>query len=207
MTKTIFVTATGTNVGKTYTTLKLMELFASSGVRAVPFKPIETGVGDAPLDASALLEKYKELYGDDTLTIDDVCLYKFSLPAAPYVAASGLDICISAISQQLDKLKSIADVVLIEGAGGLFVPIKTNYFMIDMAKEFADMVVLVSHTGLGCINDAILSDNALLASKIPYITVFNRRDGDDFDLVSKPFLKNYFDTVVEIKNLKTALKI
>lgn len=205
MTKTIFVTATGTNVGKTYTTLKLMELFAARGLRAVPFKPIETGVEDSPADASKLLQKYKELYNDNTLTIDDVCIYRFALPAAPYIAANGAKIEISFIEEKLQYLKSIADVVLVEGAGGLFVPIGHDYFMIDMAKEFADSAVLVSHTGLGCINDSILSDSALRKSEIPYILVFNRREGDDFDLISKPFFENYFGKVLEIKDLDSLL--
>jgi len=205
MTKTIFVTATGTNVGKTYTTLKLMELFAARGLRAVPFKPIETCVEDSPADASKLLQKYKELYNDNTLAIDDVCIYRFALPAAPYIAANGAKIEILFIEEKLQYLKSIADVVLVEGAGGLFVPIGHDYFMIDMAKEFADLAVLVSHTGLGCINDSILSDSALRKSEIPYIFVFNRREGDDFDLISKPFFENYFGKVLEIKDLDSLL--
>ena len=55
---TIFVTATGTGVGKTYTTLKIMEIFCGLGIKAAPLKPIETGVADTPQDATALLQKY-----------------------------------------------------------------------------------------------------------------------------------------------------
>ncbi len=205
MTKTIFVTATGTNVGKTYTVLKLMELFAAKGLRAVPFKPIETGAKDSPADALTLLQKYKELYNDSVLTTSDVCVYSFALPAAPYVAANGKKIEPSLIKERLGYLKSIADVVLIEGAGGLFVPIDLNYFMIDLAKELADLALLVSHTKLGCINDVVLSTKALQNAEIPYEVIFNRQGEDEFDLISRPFFEDYFGKTLEIKDLASIL--
>lgn len=207
MIKTLFVTATGTDIGKTYATLKIMQLLAAKGLRAVAFKPIETGVQNVPVDASKLLQKYKELYRDDALAIDDICPYRFALPAAPYVSADGLDIDVSLIGQKLEMLKAKADVVLMEGAGGLFVPIKANYFMIDLAKELSDFTILISHTGLGCINDAILSHKALQGMDIPHIVVFNRRDDDNFDVVSKPFLKDYFKAVIELDNLAEVLPL
>ncbi len=201
MTKTIFATATGTNVGKTYTSVKLMELFAARGLRAAPFKPIETGVEDIPLDATKLLQTYKELYKNDNLQIDDVCPYKFSLPAAPYMAANGAKIDVSLIKEKLERLKSVADIVIMEGAGGLFVPISRDYFMIDLAGECADHTVLVSHSGLGCINDAILSHTAMNERNIRHTLVFNRRENDGFELISKPFLKEYLGDVVELDDL------
>ena len=205
MTKIIFVTATGTNVGKTYTCLKLMETIAINGMRAIPFKPIETGVDGEPSDAIALLGKYKELYNDDTLTIDDICLYKFPLPAAPYVADKKCVISISKIKEHAKALLQKADVVLIEGAGGLFVPIAENYFMIDLAGECADFTVLVSHTGLGCINDVLLSKKALESADIKHKVVFNRRQNDGFDIISKPFLTEHLGDVYELENLDKIL--
>jgi len=205
MTKTLFICATGTDVGKTYTTLKIMELFCANGVKAVPFKPIETGVDNVPLDASKLFDRYLSLYGDHTLCLDDICPYRFSLPAAPYVAKNNQNISIEIIKQALKKLKANADIVLLECAGGLFVPIEKNFFMIDLAKELADFTILVSHTGLGCINDALLSKKALDDNAIAHNIVFNRREGDSFDLISRPFLTNYLDAVYEIKDLKSAI--
>jgi len=205
MTKTIFVTATGTNVGKTYTTLKIMELYAKKGVRATPFKPIETGVISEPEDAFSLLQKYRELYDDERLSLDDVCPYRFKLPASPYVASGGANIDIESIGERLEMLKSGTDVVLMEGAGGLMVPIEKNFFMLDLAKRFADFALLVSHTGLGCINDALLSKKALDDACMPYRIVFNRRVGDGFDEISKPFLKESLGFVFELDELQTVL--
>lgn len=205
MTKIIFVTATGTNVGKTYTCLRLMEIIAANGIRVMPFKPIETGVDGEPSDATALLGKYKELYGDDGSIIDDFCMYKLPLPAAPYVADKKRAIEITKIKEHIKTLSQKADVVLIEGAGGLFVPIAENYFMIDLARESADFTVLVSHTGLGCINDALLSKKALDNFDIKHKLVFNRRQDDEFDIISKPFLTEYFGDVYELENLDKIL--
>ncbi len=205
MTKTIFISATGTNVGKTYTTLKLMELLCADGIRAVPFKPIETGVPDTPLDASALLSKYIELYKDTTLSVDDICPYRFALPAAPYIAKKNQNISLETIKKSLEKLKENADVVLIEGAGGLMTPIEQGFFMIDLAQELADFTILVSHTGLGCINDTLLSKKALEDKGMQHNIVFNRRENDDFDVVSKTFLIEHLGVAYETKDLRSAL--
>lgn len=201
MTKTIFVTATGTNVGKTYTCLRLMEVIAAKGIRVMPFKPIETGVDGVPSDANALLGKYKELYNDDTLTIDDICLYQLPLPAAPYIADKDRIISVAKIKEHIKNMSQKADVVIIEGAGGLFVPIAKDYFMIDLAKECADLTLLASHTGLGCINDALLSKKALEQMNIRHKVIFNRRENDMFEEISRTFFAEYLDGIVELEKL------
>lgn len=207
MTKSIFITATGTDVGKTYTTLKMMEHFCANGVKAVPFKPIETGVLDAPLDASKLLEKYRSLYGDDSLGVEDICPYRFALPAAPYIANGTQNIDIEVIKNTLKILEAKADVVLIEGAGGLMTPINKDFFMIDLARELADFTILVSHTGLGCINDALLSKKALNGLGIAHELIFNRRQNDSFDVVSRDFFEDFFGAIYELDDLDVVLKI
>jgi dethiobiotin synthetase len=206
MTKSIFITATGTDVGKTYTTLKIMEHFCANGVKAVPFKPIETGVLGTPLDASKLLEKYHSLYGDDSLGIEDICPYRFALPAAPYVAKGAQNIDIEVIKNAAKALGAKADIVLIEGAGGLMTPIDKDFFMIDLAQELADFTLLVSHTGLGCINDALLSKKVLDDLGIAHELVFNRRQNDSFDAVSRKFFEEYFGVMYELDDLDVVLK-
>jgi len=84
----IFVTATNTDIGKTHTTLLLMEEAAKRGLRPLAFKPVETGVtgGVAP-DGSRLLEASKRLNPDAaSLRLEDIVPYRFELPAAPIVA-------------------------------------------------------------------------------------------------------------------------
>lgn len=201
MIKTIFVCATGTNVGKTHTTLKIMELLCAKGVKAVPFKPVETGVVDIPQDASKLLQKYRSLYGAENLTLDDICPYKFALPAAPYVARGAQEIDIEVIKNAAKALSSRADIVLIEAAGGVMTPIKKDFFMIDLAAHLADFALLVSHTGLGCINDALLSKKLLDEREIAYELVFNRRIDDNFEVISRPFFEQYLGVIYELDDL------
>ena len=84
----IFVTATNTNIGKTYTAIALMKEIVKFGLRPAAFKPIETGVLDGkPADGTILLKTMQELNPSTSkLTIDDVVPIQFELPAAPYVA-------------------------------------------------------------------------------------------------------------------------
>ena len=84
---TLFITATGTNVGKTHTTLKLIEHLAAQGHRVGVYKPIETGVTQTAPDASLLLEacqKVNEAFRD--FSVEDITAYTFPLPAAPFCA-------------------------------------------------------------------------------------------------------------------------
>lgn len=75
----LFITATGTHVGKTHTTLKLIEAFAKKGIKAGVYKPIETGVEEEPLDAKALLEACQKVNpGFAGLTPIDITAYTFS---------------------------------------------------------------------------------------------------------------------------------
>ncbi|MGC9351798.1 MAG: ATP-dependent dethiobiotin synthetase BioD, partial [Sulfurovum sp.] len=81
----LFISATGTNVGKTHTTIKLIETLAKKGIKVGAFKPIETGVEDEPLDAKALLNACQKVNPDFAdLTPKDVTAYTFGLPAAPF---------------------------------------------------------------------------------------------------------------------------
>ena len=203
--KTFFVTATGTGVGKTYTTLRLMDIFCDMGIKAAPFKPIEAGVVGAPQDATALLQKYLALYGE-SLALDEVCPYRFALAAAPFVAKGLQNIDLGRMDDGLEKLRAKADIVIIEGAGGLFTPIEKDFFMIDLAKKRADFTILVSHTGLGCINDALLSTLALKNRKITHTLLFNRMENDDFESVSKPFFTKNLQEVLELKDLRKVLE-
>jgi len=91
-------------------------------------------------------------------------------------------------------------VLIIEGAGGLYVPIDEKYMMIDMITHFKASALLVSHCSLGCINDTLLSQKALEDREIAYLTTFNCKEEDkNFAVVSEPYFKD-----IEQKVLKTS---
>ncbi|SHO81542.1 Dethiobiotin synthetase [hydrothermal vent metagenome] len=198
--KPIFITATNTNVGKTYTSIKLIEELSNMGFKVGVFKPIETGVDNIPQDASLLLDKVK-LYNNNfkNLTPFDITAYTFKIPSAPFCA--NRDINISKIIDKYKELDKLCDILIVEGAGGLLVPIKENYFMIDLAKELNSNILLVTSSKLGTINDTLLSMEALNSRKMKFIWGINLyQDLNSFDLVSKPFFKSNFNNYLTIQD-------
>ncbi|BCD59715.1 MULTISPECIES: dethiobiotin synthase [unclassified Nitratiruptor] len=193
----IFVTATNTGVGKTYTTLQLMEISHKMGLKPGAIKPIETGVHGIPEDGSKLLQKCQELNPNlKDVAIDDIVPYQFSLPAAPYVAKKDRTIDLEYIRKKINMMYEASDILFIEGAGGLMVPIEKDFFMIDLIKFLDTPALLVTPSKLGCINDTLLSLNLLNNSKIAHQWYINlHEDKDDFFEITYPFYKAYFDEV------------
>lgn len=192
--KPIFITATGTNVGKTFTTLRLIDELGKLGVKAGVFKPIETGVTNEPLDATSLLEKCKK-YNDNfsSLTPRDITAYTFKLPAAPFCADKNKIIDVNHILAKYKELASLCDILLIEGAGGLMTPLSGDLKMIDLISIFNAKALLVSSSHLGCINDTLLSIEALKARKLDFDWCVNLyEEFDSFTKVTKP----YYDAIL-----------
>jgi dethiobiotin synthetase len=193
---TIFITATNTDVGKSYACEKFLKYYAKQGLKVGYFKPIETGVAPVPPDGNKLLNLVKELNKDFDVTIDDVVPYQFKLPAAPYVAKETTKIDLDFIIEKRDYLLKFCDILVIEGAGGLMVPIEKDFFIIDLIKYLETKAILITPSKLGCINDTLLSMQALKNKNIDfdwYINLF--LDKDSFEKVSLPFYKDVFDEV------------
>ncbi len=198
--KPLFITATNTNVGKTYTTLKLIDYFSKLGYKTGVFKPIETGVKDQPEDASLLLKTCTKYNNDFSIfSTDDICPIQFSLPAAPYVSANLKDIDLRAIFTTVKRLQQYCDILLIEGAGGLLVPIQKNYFMLDLFKALDASLLLVAHDKLGSINDTLLNLSVLKHHHIDPTWCINVRDPEQFAHVTLPFYKAYFENIYTLQ--------
>jgi dethiobiotin synthetase len=195
--KIYFITATNTDVGKSYACEVLLKKFAKKNKKVGYFKPIETGVTTTPLDGEKLLKVAQSLNQNFNFTLNEIVPYQFSLPAAPFVAKGKEQIDIHRIINQAKKLLNQCDVLIVEGAGGLMVPINKNYFMIDLIKkfqkEFDSKTILIAPSNLGSINDTLLSINALKHSKINYKWYVNLyKDKENFDTITLPFYKKYF---------------
>ena len=191
--QSLFITATGTNVGKTHTTLKLIEALASKGHSIGVFKPIETGVTDMAPDATILLEACQKVNKNfKGLTIQDITSYTFELPAAPFCADIDNILNLKQIIEKHEELSKLCDILLIEGAGGLMVPITKEYMMINLIKELNTKTLLVTPSRLGCINDTLLSILALRTFDIDFEWCVNLyEDRENFNQVTKP----YYDAV------------
>ncbi|MDQ7047846.1 MAG: dethiobiotin synthase [Sulfurovum sp.] len=192
--QSLFITATGTNVGKTYTTVKLIKALASQGLAVGVYKPIETGVTHTAPDATILLETCKKVNSRfKDLKSQDIIAYTFPLPAAPFCADIEHTIDIQKIIDKHAELSKLCDILLVEGAGGLMVPITKEYMMINLIKELSAKTLLVTPSRLGCINDTILSILALKTFDIDFDWCVNvYEDKEDFKEVTQPYYDEVF---------------
>lgn len=200
--KSIFITATNTDVGKTYASEKFLRYFAKAGLKVGYFKPCETGVVDYPLDGTKMLNLVKKSNPSFDVNINDVVPYQFKLPAAPYVAKENTKIDLNYLKEKKDFLQNKCDILIIEGAGGLMVPIEKDIFIIDLIQIFDSFAFLITPSKLGCINDTLLSIEALKNRNINFEFFINLyQDIDSFEKVSKPFLNEYFGELNFLQDL------
>ena len=194
MAKRIFITATNTDIGKTYVTTALLKHYAALGHRVGVIKPIETGVVDTPIDGSSLHTLIRELNAEmRSITINDIVPIQFTLPAAPYCANDAKEIDLSAVENAIAKIEPLCDILIIEGAGGLYVPIDKEKMIIDLIGLYQAKALLVSHCRLGCINDTILSIKALQERHYDFIWTLNCHEDDhSFSTVSEPYFRDAY---------------
>ena len=193
--KTIFITATNTDIGKTYCAEQLLKKFAQLNYRVGYFKPFETGVENIAPDGNKLLKLTKKLNKDFTFDIDDIVPYQFKLPASIYVAnENSKDIDFQFLKSKIENFKQSCDILIIEGAGGLLVPIDKNYFLIDIIKLLnIDKTILVTPSKLGAINDTLLSMEALKYRDINFSWLINLYlDEESFNKITMPYYKDKF---------------
>ncbi len=200
MKEVFFVTATNTDVGKSYASKIFLEKFAKENKKVGYFKPIETGVDTLPQDGLKLLKIVQNLNPYFTVDLREVVPYQFKLPAAPFVAKGDTKIDIQYLLQKAKNLLNYCDVLIVEGAGGLMVPIEQNYFMIDLIQEFQKQLnaktILISPSNLGSINDTMLSQTLLKNYNINYEWYINLyKDKESFETVTLPFYKEYFNQI------------
>ena len=158
MAKGIFITGTDTGVGKTIVTAVLARLLRMRGVRAGVMKPVTSGCREVD----------GELVSDDALLLcqaaaipcgNDVVPYLLREPLAPAEAAKidGIRIEFARIRESFDRLAEAYDFVLVEGAGGLMVPLAGGFLMADLARELDLPLLVVARSTLGTINHTVLT--------------------------------------------------
>jgi len=188
----LFITANNTDMGKTYTTLKLIEEL-SKEFRIGVFKPIETGVKEYPLDGKKLLEAIKKVNPEfNDINLDDIVPIQFELPAAPAVCG---EVNFDKINKAYKKVKKRCDILLIEGAGGIAVPVNQNFIMKDFINYFHAKSLLVIGGKLGCINDLELNLNFFT----PDIWVVNVLE-ESFFVTTYPYLKQKYKNPLLLQN-------
>ena len=168
--KGIFVTATDTGVGKTLVSCGIILALRRTGQRVAGMKPVASGCeqtfdGLVSEDAS-LLAAASGLGAP----IDLVNPYRFLPAIAPHIAAAeaGETIDLQRIETALQALGRLADCVVVEGVGGLRVPLNEHEDVADLARRLGLPVVLVVGMRLGCLNHALLTAEAIERCELPF---------------------------------------
>lgn len=158
MSKGIFITGTDTGVGKTIVASTLALLLRMRGVNVGVMKPVTSGCRE---EEGALLS-------EDALLLcqaagvscnADIAPYLLREPVAPAEAAriDGVKIELASIKESYDRLASVHDFVIVEGAGGLMVPLAGGLLVADLARELDLKILVVARPGLGTINHTVLT--------------------------------------------------
>lgn len=164
--KSIFITGTDTEVGKTVVSAALLSILRGRGINAIPMKPIQTGCKRrkdkwlAP-DLEFLLKAANLEISQEEKSL--MCPYTFELPCSPHLAAEHVEerISLEYIIRCFRELEEKGDMVIVEGAGGILVPINGNKMMLDLMVMLKLPVILVARPGLGTINHTLLSIHEL----------------------------------------------
>jgi dethiobiotin synthetase len=163
------VTGTDTGVGKTIATGVLAVCLRAQGLNAGVMKPIETGIGAGVLpDADWLLS-----VAPSAVPLELVAPYRLRAPAAPLIAAEaeGLLIDVQRIVSAYEALAAQHDCMLIEGIGGVMVPVTPDRLVIDLIHQLRLPVLIVARSGLGSINHTLLTVECLKHRDIPIVGI------------------------------------
>jgi len=166
----IFITGTDTGVGKTLVASALLRAFALSGLRAVGMKPVATGCHpNAPDRANEDVVALVAASNVDA-SIDLINPYCFEPAIAPHLAAkqAGTSISLTRIRECYLALGGLADRIVVEGAGGLLVPLGPHADWGDVVRILELPVVLVVGMRLGCLNHALLTAEAIRSRGLPF---------------------------------------
>ncbi|MCC8018328.1 MAG: dethiobiotin synthase [Rikenellaceae bacterium] len=199
MGKAFFVSGIDTDAGKSYATGVLAARLLAQGERVITQKFVQTGCG---LDTDAVSEDialHRIIMGTGLLPEDrdgTTCPQKFAYPASADLAArlEGRRVDIDVISDSTDKLLASYDTVLVEGAGGLMVPIDEHYTVIDYIADRGLPLILVTNPKLGSVNHTLLSLDACRARGITVDRlVYNHYPvtSDTITDDTRRYLKNY----------------
>lgn len=163
----IFVTGTDTDIGKTIITAALYRNGFESGRNIVYIKAIQTGTSDVAPDVQTCFDAVNDLPGDKKI----LSLECFKIPCSPHLAAKieGKRIAVEKIVEQIQGYQNQGYFVIVEGAGGIFVPLNDSETTLDLIQSLRLPVLLVFENRVGCINHVMLSVRELQRNDIPIL--------------------------------------
>ncbi|QWD90922.1 dethiobiotin synthase [Polynucleobacter sp. MWH-Braz-FAM2G] len=170
--KGFFVTGTDTEIGKTLVAGALILKLREREIKTLGFKPVVAGTYTNP-DGEIFNEDIETLRVASNLNSDDlnICPYVLQTPAAPHLAAiqQGLLLKRDVMAKAFQKIQDQADCVVVEGAGGLIIPLNDHEDLSSFAKEIDLPIILVVGMKLGCINHALLTYEAIKLRNLKFV--------------------------------------
>jgi len=165
----VFITGTDTDVGKTWVAAGLTAALRHRGVKAVYFKPVQSGCPEAggrliPTDAD-----FARTLAGLTEPLEVLTPITLELPLAPGVAAAqaGVEVDLGRIADGLEDLAGRYEFLVVEGAGGLYVPLAgTHFLVLDLIRWLNLPLAVVAQSGLGTINHTVLTVKAAQAAGV-----------------------------------------
>ncbi len=203
--KIYFISGIDTNIGKSYATGYIAKDLLSRGYNVITQKLIQTGCCGIAED----IILHREIMGCDLHKVDRELItspYVLSHPSSPHLSAKldGVEVDISKIDGCTDRLSSMYDIVLIEGAGGIMVPILEDYLIIDYIKERGLDVILVTSSRLGSINHTLLTIEACIGRDIKISAIiYNRFDSKDEIIADDTY--SYLERYLKRKKIDSPL--
>jgi len=172
MSRKIFITGTDTDIGKTRVTGLVANYLLEKGENVITQKIMQTGCTDVSND----IRIHRKIMGLDLLVEDRqglTCPFLSSFPSSPELSArlDGRKINMNAISRTTDMLADVFDHVIIEGIGGLYVPLTEDETLLDYLEKKQYPTILVTTPRLGSINHTLLSLEALVRRDIPVMGI------------------------------------
>jgi dethiobiotin synthetase len=151
----VFVTGTGTEVGKTVVAAAIARTHAAGGRRVGVFKPAVSGLDEGGEPDHALLRRA----AGSRQSEDEIAPYRYGPPVSPHLAAAlaGERIDPAALCDAAMRVAAAAEALVVEGVGGFLVPLTLGYLVRDFARDLGLPVVIAASPGLGTINHTLLT--------------------------------------------------
>jgi dethiobiotin synthetase len=168
-TRGVFVTGTGTEVGKTVVAAAIARTLVGEGRRVAVFKPAVTGLDEGVETDHELLRRASGSSQSD----EEIAPYRYGPPASPHLAAAmaGEEIDPEQLRYAADAAAASAEAIVCEGVGGLLVPLSPGYLVRDLAADLGYPLVVVAGPGLGTINHTLLTVEAARAAGLEVVSV------------------------------------
>ncbi len=200
--KAIFITGTDTGVGKTAISASLAAFLSlRKEINVGVMKPFESGLSRTDRDTSTCDARFLKEASGTSDTLDEISPYTFEAPLAPEAAAKleNVVIDIDMVNGTFQGLLKRHDVLVVEGAGGVLVPIDTGFFYCDLIKAWDIPVIIVSRLGLGTINHTLLTNVFLQSMGISVLgVILNDTEGvNDIAAKTNPeMLRQYLNVPI-----------